>query len=183
MDYSWPVRTREEFEAAFARQTAPTGPGRIRVICARTAPGEHQLLDSAELDRERGLIGDRWISKAAEPGELEYQVTIMELRVVDLLRAADQPIHAAGDNLLVDFDLSEGALPAGTVLRAGTALLRVSEEPHAGCHKFRARFGDGALHWVNAREHRRLRLRGINCRIIESGRVGVGDPITVENPG
>ena len=107
----------------------------------------------------------------------------MELRVVGLMRGHDQPVHAAGDNLLVDFDLSETTLPHGTLLRAGTALLRVSEEPHAGCHKFRARFGDGALQWVNAREHRPLRLRGINCRILESGRVGVGDSITVEKPG
>ncbi|HTM19027.1 MAG TPA: MOSC domain-containing protein, partial [Kofleriaceae bacterium] len=114
------------------------------------------------------------------PAELEYQVTLMEHRVVELVRAPEQPIHQAGDNLLVDFDLSETALPAGTRLRVGGALLRVSAEPHAGCHKFRARFGDGALQWVNAREHRPLRLRGINCRILESGPVRVGDPIVIE---
>lgn len=172
-----PMRTRDDLDAAFAAQPSPATPGRVRVICLRTAPGVHELRDGAELDADRGLVGDRWIVKGAgDPAEREFQVTMMELRVVELVRG-EQPIHMAGDNLLVDFDLSEEALPAGTRLRVGTALLQVSAEPHTGCNKFRARFGDQALRWVNAHENRPRRLRGINLRIIESGRVAVGDAI------
>jgi MOSC domain-containing protein YiiM len=174
-----PMPTREQLETAFTAQSVPTGPGRVRVICARTAPGVHELRDSAELDVDRGLVGDRWIVDGAkDPAEREYQVTMMEMRVVELVRGPDYPIHLAGDNLLVDFDLSEAALPVGTRLRVGTALLQVSAEPHAGCNKFRARFGDEATRWVNAHPNRPRRLRGINLRIVESGRVGVGDAIT-----
>jgi len=77
-------------------------------------------------------------------------------------------------------DLSEAALPAGTRLRVGSALLQVSAEPHAGCAKFRARFGDEALRWVNAHENRPRRLRGINLRIVAGGQLALGDAITID---
>jgi len=173
------MRTRDQLEQAFAAlPAAPRGRGQVRVIVARTAPGEHQILDTGELDVDRGLIGDRWLTE--EPLEPECQITIMELRVVELLRAPDQPIHLAGDNLLVDLDLSEESLPVGTRLRVGTALLEVSEMPHRGCKIFSARFGGEALAWVNGHDRWTARLRGINCRILEGGRVATGDPIAVE---
>jgi MOSC domain-containing protein YiiM len=79
--------------------------------------------------------------------------------------------------LIVDFDLSVENLPPGTRLAVGSAVVEVSETPHTGCSKFRARFGDDALRWVNAPEGRALRLRGMNARIVESGTVRVGDAI------
>ena len=100
--------------------------------------------------------------------------------MVELVRGPDTAVHMAGDNLLVDLDLSEAALPVGARLRAGTAVLEVSDQPHLGCKKFQARFGDEALRWINAEEHRSRRLRGVNCRILAGGRVAVGDPIILE---
>jgi MOSC domain-containing protein YiiM len=104
-------------------------------------------------------------------------VTLMNVRVTELICADGQPLDLPGDNFLVDLDLSEEALPAGTRLRIGSALLEVSAEPHTGCKKFSARFGLDALLWVN--EHRDRRLRGMNCRVVEPGAVAVGDAVAV----
>jgi MOSC domain-containing protein YiiM len=101
----------------------------------------------------------------------------MNIRVVDLIRLDGVALEASGDNLLVDLDLSETALPVGTRLRIGTAVLEVSAEPHTGCKKFRERFGLDALKWVN--DHRDRRLRGMNCRVLEAGTVAVGDSAAV----
>ena len=81
----------------------------------------------------------------------------------------------AGDQLYVDLDLSVDNLPAGTLLAVGEAVLRVSEAPHTGCAKFIERFGTEAMRFVNSRTGRRLRLRGMNTRIVIPGTVRLGD--------
>ena len=87
----------------------------------------------------------------------------------------------AGDNFLVTLDLSEAALPVGTRVRLGTALLEITPDPHTGCRKFNARFGVEALQWINFRAHRARRLRGVNCRVLADGFVSVGDAVVVED--
>ena len=77
-----------------------------------------------------------------------------------------------GDNVIVDLDLDEQALPFGIRLRLGSAVIQLSGKLHAGCHKFRARLGDQALRWVNAKQNRALRLRGVFARILEARRGG-----------
>ena len=124
---------------------------------------------------EGGVEGDRWA--LGERPNLEAQVTLMNIRVVELITHDGVPLDASGDNFLVDLDLSESALPVGTRLRIGTAVLEVSAEPHTGCKKFRERFGLDALKWVN--DHRDRRLRGMNCRVLEAGAVAVGDSVSV----
>jgi MOSC domain-containing protein YiiM len=104
----------------------------------------------------------------------------MNVRVAELVADGRAPLDSPGDNFLVDLELSEEALPAGTYLRLGSALLELTVLPHTGCKKFRERFGLEALKWVNA--HRDLRLRGANCRVVESGSVAVGDPVEVARP-
>jgi len=81
----------------------------------------------------------------------------------------------AGDQLYLDLDLSVDNLPAGSLLAVGDAVLRVSETPHTGCAKFIERFGTEAIRFVNSRIGRRLRLRGMNTRIVVPGIVRVGD--------
>ncbi|HET9461219.1 MAG TPA: MOSC domain-containing protein, partial [Gaiellaceae bacterium] len=83
----------------------------------------------------------------------------------------------AGDQLYVDLDLSHDNLPPGTRLGLGSAVIEVSDEPHTGCAKFSARFGSAAIRFVNARDGRHLRLRGMNCRVVEPGVVRTGDAI------
>lgn len=83
----------------------------------------------------------------------------------------------AGDQLYLDLDLSEANLPAGTRLYLGSAIIEVTAQPHTGCGKFSARYGVDALRFVNSTSGRRLRLRGLNARVIVGGTVRVGDVV------
>ncbi len=154
--------------------------GRVRLLCVRIAAGVHQCPERVRVTPELGVEGDRWSLKPDR--HPEEQVTLMEWRVAELLAGATVPIHAAGDNVLVDLDLSEDALPVGTQLQLGTAIVEVTAKPHNGCGKFRDRYGDAALGWVNDRAHRERRLRGVNCRVVSPGEIAVGDAISRRGP-
>src|SRR4051812_16261518 len=162
------------FETAFAGlEPAPRGSGTVRLICIRRDEGVHETPDRAEVSVEDGLVGDRWGNGKRHP---DAQITLMNVRVAELVAQNGTPAHMAGDNFLVDLDLAEDELPVGTRLRLGEALLEVSPVPHTGCKKFRERFGLDALKWVN--DHKDLRLRGMNCRVVEGGTVAVGDAVS-----
>jgi hypothetical protein len=83
----------------------------------------------------------------------------------------------AGDQLYVEFDISEENLPPGSRVAIGEAVLEVSAKPHTGCEKFSARFGLEALRLVSTPEGRALRLRGMNTRVAVGGAVRVGDRV------
>ncbi|HKP17837.1 MAG TPA: MOSC domain-containing protein [Gaiellaceae bacterium] len=171
--------TRDDLEAAWqAAPAAPAGHGSVRAICIRVESGVHESPERVLVTPERGVEGDRWINRRVRR-DPDTQVTLMNVRVTELISRDDQPLYASGDNFQVDLDLSEESLPAGTRLRLGEALLEVSESPHAGCKTFRERFGLEATLWVN--DHRDRRLRGMNCRVLEAGWVAVGDPVAVES--
>jgi MOSC domain-containing protein YiiM len=69
-------------------------------------------------------------------------------------------------------------LPAGSRLAIGdTLVVQISELPHTGCAKFSARFGSDALRFINSPEGRRLRLRGVNAKVVVPGTISVGDPV------
>ena len=87
------------------------------------------------------------------------QITIMNSRVLDLIAGPTEQWPAAGDQLYADFDISETNAPSGTHLKIGNATLEVTEAPHLGCHKFRARYGRDALHWVNSEAGMSLKLQ------------------------
>lgn len=99
----------------------------------------------------------------------------MNARCIAVLAGDVERWPLAGDQLYVDLDLSVANLPAGSQLRVGTVLLEVSDKPHTGCSKFSARLGDAALAFVNSEEGKAMRLRGMNCRVIEGGEVSTGD--------
>jgi MOSC domain-containing protein YiiM len=166
----------QDLEAGWtAAEPAPRGSGTVRLICVRVGESVHETPERAEITVEDGLVGDRW---AAGKRDLDAQITLMNVRVARLIGdPLGCPLHLAGDNFQVDLDLSEAALPIGTRLRIGSALLEVSPAPHTGCKKFRERFGLDALKWVN--DNRDRRLRGMNCRVLEAGAVAVGDPVEV----
>ena len=79
--------------------------------------------------------------------------------------------------------LSAASLPIGTRLRVGAALVEVTPKPHNGCRKFKARFGQDALFCVQAPETRSENRRGIYWKVVEAGRVRVGDRIDVLRGG
>jgi MOSC domain-containing protein YiiM len=172
------MRTFEELETLWAAAPAPPRErGTLRLVCRRVEPGVHETPPEAELRVEAGLVGDRW-SPVKDP-DREAQVTLMNATVAELVAAGRQPLHEAGDNLLVDFDIGHDNLPPGARLRIGQAVLEVTAAPHTGCSKFSERFGQDALRWVNWRHWRERRLRGVNCRVLEGGTVRVGDEISL----
>lgn len=175
------MRTFEELESLW--QGSPPPPrdgGTLRLIVLRREAGVHETPSHATLSCERGLVGDRWENGTSR--DVGRQVTLINALAAKLI-AADKPLDLPGDNLVVDLDLSDEALPTGTRVRIGTAVLEVTPLPHTGCQKFSARFGQDALRWVNWKEHRNRRLRGINCRVVAAGTVRVGDTCRVLQEG
>jgi hypothetical protein len=160
---------------------APADGGTVELIVRRPRPEARELVEEAELDLEEGLVGDCWRSRGTSRGaaDPDAQLTLMSSRVARLVAGGDE--HArwalAGDQLYVDLDLSESALPAGSRLAIGSAVLELTALPHTGCGKFSRRFGSEAIRLVNSREGRALRLRGVNARVVEPGRVRRGDAI------
>jgi MOSC domain-containing protein YiiM len=178
------LRTTAELESALDDlRAAPTGAGTLRLVVRRPEHAERELLDEGVLDAETGLVGDNWLARAttravAEGRHFDAQVTVMSSRMVDLLADTDPERVMAGDQLYVDLDLSHDHLPTGTRIGIGAdAVLEVSAKPHAGCKKFLNRFGPDALAFVNCDEGRRLRLRGLNARIVTGGVVRPGDVV------
>ena len=174
------MRTLDELNAAWsAAAPSPRDVGTVRALCLREADGHHATPDSVEATTDGGLTGDRWADR--EPGmdpDGATAVTLMNATAAELV-ADGQAIQTAGDNLYVDLDIGVENLPAGSRLAIGTAILRVSEQPHTGCTTFRDRFGLDALKWVSTPAGRRRRLRGTNCSIERSGIIRVGDLVEV----
>ena len=173
------MRTFDELESLWAAMPPqPRARGSVRLLCVRREPGMHETPDAVEITVDGGMEGDRWAHgwRERDP-DRQAQVTLMNAAVTELVAAGRQPLHEAGDNILVDFDISAEHLPAGARLRVGDAILEISEMPHTGCSKFAGRFGQDALRWANWRHWRERRLRGVNARVVESGTVRLGDPV------
>ena len=134
-------------------RAAPSDEGIVELIVSRPAEGDRELLDEARIDEDLGLIGDRWSTRDVDrtPAYLSAQLTVISTRVLAVIEPDQARWPLAGDQLYVDFDLSEANLPAKGRLVVGTAIIEVSETPHTGCAKFSARFGSDALRWINSR--------------------------------
>jgi MOSC domain-containing protein YiiM len=172
------MRTFDELEELWS--SAPPPPrdiGSVRLLCVRVAPGLHMTPEAVKLTVNGGLVGDRWAESCERDPDRESQVTVMNATVAKLVAADAQPLHEAGDNILVDLDIGFDNLPAGSRLRVGEAILEITAAPHSGCSKFSERFGQDALRWVNWRHWRERRLRGVNTRVVRDGRVRVGDQV------
>jgi MOSC domain-containing protein YiiM len=158
---------------------APGDLGRLELIVCRPAVDERTVLETADLDAEHGLVGDRWGRQdhGSTPSYLAAQITVISTRLLAAIEPHRDRWPLAGDQLYVDLDLSEANLPAGSRLAIGRAVLEVSETPHTGCAKFSARFGSDALRWINSPTGRAHRLRGLNARIVQGGTIRVGDAV------
>lgn len=161
---------------------APSDGGRLELIVRRPAENEREVLGHGSLDRVVGLVGDTWPARgnsstadgSPHPGR---QLTLMNARVAALLARRDDRWQLAGDQLYVDLDLSGDNLPPGTRLSIGSAVIEVTDQPHRGCKKFAARFGQDALRFVNSEIGRALNLRGVNAKVVVGGVVRAGDVI------
>jgi hypothetical protein len=179
-----PIRTTAELEAHIhTLSTAPADTGRLELVVRRPAVGAREILSEGRLDRERGLVGDNWLSRATshaieEGRHLNAQLNVMSARMVSFLGTVAEDQAQAGDQLYVDLDISVDNLPVGARLAIGDeAVIEVTDKPHNGCAKFRSRFGDDALAFVNSPIGKQLRLRGLNARVVTPGVVRPGDKV------
>jgi MOSC domain-containing protein YiiM len=170
----------ELLEQGLARHTPPRDEGGLVLIVSRHEGGQRETPGEIELTQEGGVPGDAWARKT--PDRLEAQITLMRIDVARLM-AGGQPLTLFGDNLLVDLDLSASNLPTGSRLRVGSAILEVTEKPHTGCMKFRQRFGRDALRLTATPQFQSLRLRGIYVRVVQAGKIALGDRVLVLSRG
>jgi MOSC domain-containing protein YiiM len=168
--------TVKALEAALVEMAAsPQDKGRVEMIVIRPDVDERLIKETVRLSPEGGAEGDRWaVTEGADP---DAQVSLMNARLLRLLAGDKARMPLAGDNLVVDLDLSAENLPAGQRLRVGGALLEITDLPHTGCGKFAERFGPEAVRFINAAARRDLHLRGCYARVVEAGTVRVGDPV------
>ena len=177
-------RSTEELDRHLDRvRAAPADRGELQLIVGRPDVNERVALDSGELDPAIGLVGDNWFVRgntktpdgSADP---EAQITLMNARAADAVAIERARWALCGDQLYADFDISVDNLPPGMRVAIGEAVLEISAKPHTGCAKFTQRFGLDAMRWVNSPEGKALRLRGVNCRVVQGGRVALGDTLT-----
>jgi hypothetical protein len=159
-------------------EASPRDLGTVELIVRRPREDAREVLMSAEIQPGSGLIGDDWVLEGDRAPHAE--ITVMNARSIALLAGDVDRWPLAGDQLYVDFDLSEEHLPAGSRIRVGSVLLEVSAKPHTGCKKFSARFGIDGLAFVSTERGRALRLRGMNTKVLEGGTVTTGDAVVAD---
>jgi len=172
---------RTALEAAIlALPKAPLDEGTLELMVARGRKGERSLPAEAVLTRDGGMPGDRWV-KDGRYGP-EYQLATIRADFAKVV-ANGQRLDLHGDNLYLNLDLSADNLPTGSRLRLGEALLEVTPQAHNGCKKWVQRFGLAPMQMNLAPAHRAMHLRGIYLRVIEDGRVRVGERAVVVSRG
>jgi hypothetical protein len=159
---------------------SPQDEGVLKLIVRRPAVDQREVLADGYLDTKQGLVGDNWLERGCRHtpdggADPEMQLNIMNARVAALVADDPDRRNLAGDQLFLDMDLSGENLPPGTRLTIGDAIIEVTEPPHTGCKKFTARFGRDAMVFVNSGTGKKLNLRGINAKVVESGEISVGD--------
>lgn len=173
-----------ELEAGLASvQESPANGGVVQMIVARPTDNERLVLATGELTVANGLEGDNWQARGSKrtadgSAHPEMQLTLMNGRFLNLVADNDRerwPL--AGDQLIVDLDLSVENLPVGQRLQIGTAVVEVTAVPHTGCHKFTDRFGMDAVKFANSETGKTLRLRGMYVKVVEPGVVQTGDVV------
>jgi MOSC domain-containing protein YiiM len=153
---------------------SPPDGGVISLIVRRPKTDDRETLTCARLDIEQGLVGDNW-RDTGDDANHDMQLTLMNARVIALLAQEESLWPLAGDQIYLDLDLSIENLPIGSQLEIGEAIVEITPLPHLGCKKFASRYGKDAVRFVNSDVGRRLRLRGVNTRVIRSGNIQVGD--------
>lgn len=177
--------TMNQLEAGLEHiRQSPADGGTLLMIVRRPDIEERELPEEGTLDVDVGLVGDNWKARGSTRtpdgrANPEAQITIMNSRLLTLVAQSEERWPLAGDQLVIDMDLSMANLPPGTRLSIGSAVVEITAKPHTGCGKFEDRFGRDALRFISTPLGRDLRLRGVNTRVVQSGTIRVGDEATV----
>ena len=161
---------------------SPKDKGTVEMLVIRTEREKRSVPNQMILSPEDGVHGDRWSEgswkkKPDGSPHPDTQVTLTNARFIDLISQTKQQWSWAGDNLLVDLDLSEGNLQPGVQLLIGEVILEVSAAPHNGCKKYAQRYGKDAIRFINSPQGKQLHLRGIYAKVVRAGVIKVGDSI------
>lgn len=167
--------TTEEIEANLDKIIeSPKDSGVLNLIVRRPKEDEREVLETGELDIEKGLVGDDWLT---DDGNYETQIAIMNSRIIDLISQDKARWKLAGDQLFIDLNLTDENLPHGSKIQIGSAILEITPQPHNGCKKFVERFGLDAMKFVNSPVGKQFHLRGIYAKVIQSGTIRQGDVV------
>ena len=160
---------------------SPRESGLLVAIVVRPATNERRVVPAAEVSPEMGIEGDRWVEEdAADPNG---QVSLMNARFLRQIAGVEDAVPLAGDNLIVDLDLSEENLPPGSRIAIGeNVVVEINGEPHTGCSKFQNRYGADARKFMNNERGMQLHLRGRYGSIITGGQIAVGDKVRKISP-
>ena len=175
--------TAEELEATLDDvRSSPADGGTLELIVQRPAVGERVVLEEGELNFAEGLAGDSWNQRGSNRTEdggphPDMQLNLMNARILRHIARDPARMELAGDQLIVDLDLSHANLPAWTKLSIGDAVIEITDQPHTGCAKFTQRFGRAAHTFVNGEVGKQLNLRGVNARVVTPGLIRTGDAI------
>lgn len=152
---------------------APVRPGRVAWLGLRPARGADMVMvEAADLERGRGLVGDRY-----QRLDGARQVTLI----------GQENLRAIADFLGLDFPVAPALVRRNIVVaglnllalkdqrfRLGDAVLETSGECHP-CSRMEEALGVGGYNAMRGQG-------GITARVVEGGRVAVGDRVVRLNP-
>jgi hypothetical protein len=167
---------------------APKDDAPIHELCLRPDVGERTFPASITMTRADGIPGERWATApwlrlADGSPDPRIQVSILPVRVMDLVWRDRENTPHPGDPIVADLDCSLQNLPEGSLIAAGSAVLRVTDVFNDACVKWMARYGQDAKYWITAPGHPPLRLRGILCAVHKDGVVKRTDRMRVLSRG
>jgi len=172
--------SRAALTAGIVQLRPPRDAGTVDLLVARGPEGERRRPAEVVLTAQGGMPGDRWAAQDKYGPDYQLATTRSDLA---RLFANGQPLELHGDNLFLHLDLSSENLPTGSRLQLGEAVVEVTPVPHNGCKKWVQRFGLDPMQLNLDPAYRSLHLRGIYLRVIEDGRVRLGDPVVVVERG
>lgn len=140
--------------------------GTIKAVCTSSVKGiQKSETLSVTLKPDWGIEGD------AHAGNWHRQVSLLGFEAIENFKALGAKVDAGafGENIIVEgFDLK--SLPIGTRFRSNDVVLeltQIGKECHSHCAIYHS-MGD----CIMPRE-------GVFCKVIEGGRICVGDPIEI----
>lgn len=183
-------QTFDQISAAVLQQgPSPKDCGTVTCLFRRPAKNIREVLSKASFTFKDGVVGDNWLprghySTADGAAKKKAQIALMNSRILKAIEPSGNAEREAlaGDQLLVDFDLSEQNLNVGDRILIGKSdissehiILEITDESHTGCSKFSHRYGDDALKYTRTDP----RGRGVYATVFKEGTVHVGDSIQI----
>jgi hypothetical protein len=161
---------------------APKTDAPIAMLCYRPDFNQRTFPDHLTLTKAMGIPGERWLKYpwlrlADGTPDPRIQVSLLPTRVLNLVWQDRESTLHPGDTIVADLDMTDTNTPPGTLIQAGTAVLRVSDAWNNGCVKWKARYGANAMAWITAHAH--LRLRGLLCSVEQDGVLTLADRLQV----